>query len=268
MRVRFPNGPDQIEGELVLPPTEGSHPGIVLIPDVGGLSELYVGFAQRLAQAGFAALALNPYSRGEQPDLSNLEAIFKFLAELPDRQVLSDVQAALDYLTARPETRGRRLGVTGFCVGGQYTILAACSLRGLSAAVAWYGMLRVSRIDECNPEHPLDALPRLAARCSGSSEKTMRSCPTPMSRSSGAARPAAPARWRQWCTPAPGTPSPIPDDPTPIDRRQRATPGSGCWPSSTGTATRKHASGRAKAGRLLRRCLSHELALSMAASPA
>ena len=161
MRVRFPNGPDQIEGELVLPPTEGSHPGIVLIPDVGGLSELYVGFAQQMAQAGFAALALNPYSRGEQPDLSNLEAILKFLAELPDRQVLSDVQAALDYLAARPETRGRRLGVTGFCVGGQYTILAGCSLRGLSAAVAWYGMLRVSRIDECNPEHPLDALPLL-----------------------------------------------------------------------------------------------------------
>ena len=161
MRVQFPSGPDPIEGELQLPPRKGPHPGVILIPDVGGLSELYLGFARRLADSGLAALALNIYSRGEQPDLSSLESIFKFLRELPDRQVLGDVQAALDHLGARPETRARPLAVMGFCVGGQYTILAACSCRGLSAAVAWYGMLRVQAIDERNPEHPLDALPRL-----------------------------------------------------------------------------------------------------------
>ena len=135
---------------------------MVLIPDVGGLSELYLDFARKLADSGLAALALNLYSRGEQPDLSSLDTIFKFLRELPDPQVLSDVQAALDHLAQRPETQDRPLGVMGFCVGGQYSILAACSCRGLSAAVAWYGMLRVQEIDERNPEHPLDALPRLS----------------------------------------------------------------------------------------------------------
>ena len=162
MRIRFPNGADQIEGELQLPSGPGPCPAVVLIPDVGGLSELYLGFARKLADSGLAALALNLYSRGEQPDLSSLDTIFKFLRELPDPQVLSDVQAALDHLAQRPETQGRPLGVLGFCVGGQYSILAACSCRGLSAAVAWYGMLRVQEIDERNPEHPLDALPRLS----------------------------------------------------------------------------------------------------------
>ena len=161
MRIRFPNGPDRIEAELQLPPGAGPSPGVVVIPDVGGLSELYVSFARKLAESGFAALALNLYSRGEQPDLSSLETSFKFLRELPDRQVLSDVQAALDHLAQRPETQARPLAVMGFCVGGQYTILAACSCRRLAAAVAWYGMLRVQEIDERNPEHPLDALSRL-----------------------------------------------------------------------------------------------------------
>ncbi len=162
MRIRFPNGPDRIEGELQLPSGPGPHPGVVLIPDVGGLSELYVDFARKLADSGLAALALNLYSRGEKPDLSSLDAIFKFLRELPDRQVLSDVQAALDHLAQRAETQAKPLAVMGFCMGGQYTVLAACGCRGVSAAVVWYGMLRVPGIDERNPEHPLDALPRLS----------------------------------------------------------------------------------------------------------
>ena len=79
-----------------------------------------------------------------------------------DRQVLADLQAATDWLAARPETRGRALGITGFCMGGKYTILAACRCTGLRAAVPWYGMLTVGELDECNPEHPLDALSDLA----------------------------------------------------------------------------------------------------------
>ncbi len=161
MRVTFPNGDQAIEAELALPRGPEARPGVVLIPDVGGLSALYESFAAKLAQEGFVALAINKYSRGERPDLSSLDATFKFLRELPDPQVLADVQAAIDHLAGRPEVGGRRIGLTGFCVGGQYTILAACSSRGLSAAVSWYGMLRVPQLNERNPEHPLDALARL-----------------------------------------------------------------------------------------------------------
>ena len=161
MRVSFENAGQRIPGELALPEGEGPHPGVVLIPDVGGLSELYEEFAARLAGAGLVALALDKYSRGEEPDLSSLETTLKFLRELPDPQVLGDVQAAIDYLAARPETAGRAIGLMGFCVGGKYTILSACSLRGIAAAVPWYGMLRVAEIDAANPEHPLEAIPRL-----------------------------------------------------------------------------------------------------------
>ena len=161
MRVELPSGSDRIEGWLELPQEAGTHPGVVVIPDVRGLYEHYRDVARRLADAGFAALAVNLYARGESPDTSDMQQVFRFMRELPDRQVLGDLQAARDWLSERPETRGRKLGITGFCMGGKYTVLAACRCSGLAAAVAWYGMLSVGELDERNPEHPLDALAAL-----------------------------------------------------------------------------------------------------------
>lgn len=161
MRVEFPSGPDTIAGAFYAPDTGGPHPGVVVIPDVRGLYDHYHAVARRLAAAGYAALALDLYAREGAPALPSMDAVFRFMQELPDRRVLGDVQAAIDWLAAREETRGRRIGLTGFCMGGKYVVLAACNVRGLSAAVAWYGMLRAPVIDANNPEHPLDALPRL-----------------------------------------------------------------------------------------------------------
>ena len=162
MRVEFPSGNDTIEGALYAPAGGAAHPGVVVIHDIRGLYDPYHDVARRLADDGFAALAVNLYSRGETPDTGDMQAVFRFMRELPDRQVLGDLQAAADFLAGRPETAGRKLGITGFCMGGKYVVLSACNLRGLDAAVCWYGMLRVDEIDERNPEHPLDALPRLS----------------------------------------------------------------------------------------------------------
>ncbi len=162
MRIEFPSGSDRIEGALYVPEEPGPHPGVVIIPDVWGLYEHYHEVARRVAAGGFAALAVNLYSREGTPEFPDMDAVFSFMKALPDRRVLQDIQAAVDALAAREEVGGRRVGITGFCMGGKYTILAACSCTGLSAAVPWYGLLRVPGIDEQNPEHPLDALPRLS----------------------------------------------------------------------------------------------------------
>ena len=104
MRVEFPSGTDSINGELYTPEGEGSYPGVVIIPDVYGLSQLYSDFALKFAESGFMGLVLDPYSRGEAPDLSSLEAVWKFLREFSTPQVLGDVQAAVDYLADLPAT--------------------------------------------------------------------------------------------------------------------------------------------------------------------
>ncbi len=161
MRVEFQSGADRIGGEFVAPETGGPHPGIVVIPDVRGIYSHFHDVARRIAAAGYATLVLDLYAREGAPELPSMDAVFRFMRALPDRRVLSDLQAAIDWLAVRPETRGCKIGVTGFCMGGKYTVLAACTCRGLSAAIAWYGMLRVGEVDANNPEHPLDALARL-----------------------------------------------------------------------------------------------------------
>jgi len=158
MRVEFPSGRDTIAGELRLP-TRAPAAGVVILHDVWGLSDVYRGVAQRLADAGYAALALDLYARGEQPGSpADMPAVMRFMHALPDGRIVSDVQAAIDFLRARPELAGRKVGLTGFCMGGKYTFLAACHCRELAAAVAWYGMLRAPALDAANPEHALDAL--------------------------------------------------------------------------------------------------------------
>jgi carboxymethylenebutenolidase len=131
---------------------------VVVIPDVWGVSPHYEQVAQKLATAGYAALAVDLYTRGESPRSYAPERVGDFIQALPDRQVLGDLQAAIDTLAAQPAVRGRRIGITGFCMGGMYAFLAACRCSGLSAAAAWYGMLRSRALDANKPEHVLDAI--------------------------------------------------------------------------------------------------------------
>ncbi|MCP4002980.1 MAG: dienelactone hydrolase family protein [bacterium] len=161
MIVEFPSGRDSIRGAFYGPEHARPVPGVVVIPDVRGLYEQYHDVAKRLAAAGYAALALDLYTRGDQPDISGPESIFKFMRELPDERVLADIQAGIDFLHAS-EKVSERVGLTGFCMGGKYAFLAASSCAGISATIAWYGMLRSDAIDEQSPEHPLDALRRLS----------------------------------------------------------------------------------------------------------
>jgi hypothetical protein len=87
-----------------------------------------------------------------------MPAVMRFLHALPDRRVLADVQAAVDWLRARPEVAGRKVGVTGFCMGGKYAFLAAARCTGIAAAVPWYGMLRADALDEAIRAAGLDPL--------------------------------------------------------------------------------------------------------------
>jgi carboxymethylenebutenolidase len=85
------------------------------------------------------------------------------MRRLPDRRVLGDLAGAVELLRGRPEVRPESIGITGFCMGGQYALMAACTVSGIAACVSWYGMLRYAEKDEVKPASPLDLSPNL--RC-------------------------------------------------------------------------------------------------------
>jgi carboxymethylenebutenolidase len=137
----------------------------VLVPDVWGLSDLYRTFARRLAGAGLAALAIDPYRKTGRGEFSDPAGAQAWIRRLSDPLVLETIQEAVDALAGDRAVAGRRIGVTGFCMGGQYALLAACTCRGLAACVAFYGMVRYEPgLDpSLKPRQPLDALADL--RC-------------------------------------------------------------------------------------------------------
>jgi carboxymethylenebutenolidase len=160
--VTYTRAGDTLRAYAAWPARATGIPGLVLIPDVRGLSEHYRDVARRFAREGFYTLAVDLYSREGPPDLPDMAAVSRWLRELPDPRVLGDLGAAVNYLGRRPDSAGRPVGITGFCMGGQYALLAACSVRGLAACVSWYGMLRYEERNDRKPASPLDLAPRLA----------------------------------------------------------------------------------------------------------
>jgi carboxymethylenebutenolidase len=144
-------------------PGDRTVPGVIMIPDVWGLSDHYRDLATRLAGEGFAVLAIDPYRKTGRGEFSDPPGALAWIRSLSDPLVLETVQEGIDALAARASVAGRKIGVTGFCMGGQYALLAACSCRGLAACAPFYGMVRYdSGLDPTKkPRSPLEALATL-----------------------------------------------------------------------------------------------------------
>lgn len=159
--VTFARDGEPLHGYAAWPADRAPLPGLVLIPDVRGLSDHYRDVSRRFAEAGFFTMAVDLYSREGIPDLPDMNAIARWIRQLPDRRVLADLHAAVGYVGNRPEVAPHAIGITGFCMGGQYALMAACTVSGLSACVSWYGMLRYEETDDTKPASPLELASRL-----------------------------------------------------------------------------------------------------------
>jgi carboxymethylenebutenolidase len=158
--IRFDAGDAVIRGVWTAAPESAGN--VVLIPDVRGVSDLYLRLARRLADVGLGTLVLDLYSREGTPDLPDMDTVFRCIEALPDARVLGDVGAAVRHLAQRDGDRPRPTAIAGFCLGGQYAIMAACQVPRLSACASFYGMLRYDRRPAHKPASPLDLAPSLA----------------------------------------------------------------------------------------------------------
>jgi carboxymethylenebutenolidase len=159
--VTYDRAGDRLRGYAAWPDAGAPFPGLILVPDVRGLGEHYRDVARRFAAEGFFTLAVDLYSREGPPDLPDMDAVFRWIRALPDTRVLSDLGAAVGVLARRPEVEAHAIGITGFCMGGQYALMAACAVPGIAACVSWYGMLRYAERDAVKPASPLDLAPEL-----------------------------------------------------------------------------------------------------------
>ncbi|MGB3845374.1 MAG: dienelactone hydrolase family protein [Sphingopyxis sp.] len=132
-------------------PAEGRHPGVLVWPDIRGLRPAFRQMADRLAGEGYAVLTINPFYRWQKSpvvDAANdfnvpavREKLFGYLKRLTRPIVETDAAAHLAFLDAQKEVdTKRRIGTTGYCMGGAMTIYtAALNPNRVGAAASFHG---------------------------------------------------------------------------------------------------------------------------------
>ncbi len=139
------------------PTAAGKYPILMVIPEIFGMHEHIKDVTRRFAKEGFFSITFEPYAReGGVLSLPDIPAVRKVADSVPDKRVMEDLDAIVAYAKRHPSGRADRIGVTGFCRGGMYTLLYCAHNRELKAAVAWYGQLRPEKKPGIRTVGPLD----------------------------------------------------------------------------------------------------------------
>ena len=145
---------DLIDAYLARPLGGGRLPGVVVIHHMPGWDGPTKEIARRFAHHGFATLSPNLQFREGKATPEENSASVRAAGGMPDDRTIGDVQGAIDYLRALPYLNGK-VGVIGYCSGGRQAYLAACTLRGIDAAIDCYGGGVVAKAEELTSRQPV-----------------------------------------------------------------------------------------------------------------
>jgi carboxymethylenebutenolidase len=144
--------------------------GVLVLPEVFGVNGWVRSVAERLAQQGYAALAISTFSRTAPHldggyDEAGLTAGREHRDQVSAAQLLADVAAAAAWLQgahAVDGLAGQPLGCVGFCFGGHLAMLAATRPE-IAATCDFYGA-RVASFRPGGGEPTLAVLPQIPGR--------------------------------------------------------------------------------------------------------
>jgi carboxymethylenebutenolidase len=149
--ISFPRPDGQsVNGYIAEPAGAAVAPGVVVIQEWWGLNEQIRGVADRLAAAGYRALVPDLYRGKVALQANEAEHLMKDL-NFGDAAG-QDIRGAVQYLK---RSGSARVGVTGFCMGGALTLLAACNVPEADAACIWYGYPPLEFVDAAKIKVPL-----------------------------------------------------------------------------------------------------------------
>jgi carboxymethylenebutenolidase len=155
--AKVASGDFQIPVYEARPAGAGKHPVVLIIPEVFGMHEHIKDVARRFAKEGFFGITFEPYAReGGVLHLSDIAAVRKVVDPVSDGRVMADLDAIVGYVKRNPAVQADRIGVTGFCRGGMYTLLYAAHSNEMKAAVAWYGQIKPGKTPGVRTMGPLD----------------------------------------------------------------------------------------------------------------
>ncbi len=114
--------------------------GMIVIPDVRGLHTYYKELADRFAEIGVDAVAIDFFARTAPSD--DRGESFDFMAQVPQTKpetLQADIGAAAAHLRSAQGGQVRSLYSVGFCFGGALSYFQAASELGYAGVVSFYG---------------------------------------------------------------------------------------------------------------------------------
>jgi carboxymethylenebutenolidase len=155
--VKIPVADGEIPAYQAMPAKGGPFPVVLVVQEIFGVHEHIKDVCRRFAKQGYLAIAPALYAR--QGDVSKMtdiqEILTKVVAKVPDAQVLSDLDATVEWTKKSEKGDITKLGITGFCWGGRIVWMYADHNPKVKAAVAWYGPL-TGPASELKPKNPVD----------------------------------------------------------------------------------------------------------------
>ncbi|MGH1393353.1 MAG: dienelactone hydrolase family protein [Trichormus sp.] len=142
--VKISHNSLQISAYLAQPQTPGTYPGVVVLQEIFGVNEHIRDVTERIAKLGYVAIAPALFERvapgfetGYTPADIEIGRTYAW-EQTTASELLSDIQAAIDYLKTLPTVKKDGCGCVGFCFGGHVAYLAA-TLPNITATASFYG---------------------------------------------------------------------------------------------------------------------------------
>jgi dienelactone hydrolase len=139
-RIDYADGETRLTGWFAAPAGDGRAPGILVAHEAPGVGAHVKTVAERLAEAGYAAFALDLYG-GEGFPLEEARELHQQMMETPGLMVRR-ATAGLAALRAQPRVDGGRLAGIGFCQGGITVLELARAGAPIRAAIGFHPGLK------------------------------------------------------------------------------------------------------------------------------
>jgi carboxymethylenebutenolidase len=164
--------PDGVADCYFVHPSSGAHAGVLVWPDILGLRPAFRQMGKRLAESGYSVLTVNPFYRQRKAPVVPEGASFADEATrntvMPLAQALNatthvtDAKAFIAWLDAQASVdKNRKIGTTGYCMGGPITMRTAAAVADrVGAAASFHGGGLVSQ----NPDSPHLLVPQMKAQ--------------------------------------------------------------------------------------------------------
>lgn len=149
---------------LHIPEGTGPWPGVVMYVDAGGIRPTMQDMAEKLAGYGYAVLLPDVYYRHGDWAPFDMKTVFadteqrtrlmSMIGSLTADMMADDARAFFDFLESRPEVKGSKFGVFGYCMGGRTSVIVAGRVPDrVAAAASFHGGGLVT--DDPNSPHLL-----------------------------------------------------------------------------------------------------------------